>query len=217
MRTFAVAVRVVIGVAVITAVGAVATQAERVQTGKQATVPIPRRQRLIPKHVLCTAIGLCRIPHQLQPGRCIDQHNCTAYAQLIHRPDAEDEARTLLDGKRRFVEAVRCHGRPHGSAQVCCPFGGAAYREPYIPRRQLSALPAPAAHLLPGWSDCGLQYENRIFGGDLLDLDEFPWMALLIYSQNPRRPVFGCGGVLISRRYVMTAAHCVSGEQYNRL
>lgn len=40
--------------------------------------------------------------------------------------------------------------------------------------------------LLPSWKECGVQYENRILGGDLLDLDEFPWMALLIYNKNIR-------------------------------
>lgn len=41
-------------------------------------------------------------------------------------------------------------------------------------------------NLLPSWKECGVQYENRILGGDLLDLDEFPWMALLIYNKNTR-------------------------------
>lgn len=43
-----------------------------------------------------------------------------------------------------------------------------------------------SADLLPSWTECGVQYENRIVGGDLLDLDEFPWMALLIYNKNIR-------------------------------
>lgn len=113
----------------------------------------------------------------------------------MHRPVGDG---AKLADKRRFVEAVRCHGRD----QVCCPLGGADYREPYMQSPATAACP---------------EYENRIYGGNLLDLDEFPWMALLIYSPNPRRPVFGCGGVLISKRYVLTAAHCVSGQLHRRL
>lgn len=40
--------------------------------------------------------------------------------------------------------------------------------------------------VLPSWKECGVQYENRILGGELLELDEFPWMALLIYNKDPR-------------------------------
>lgn len=190
---------------------------------------------------LVPGISLCRIPHQLQPGRCVDVAACPAYLQLVlppRRPDAADAeaSATHAESKRRFMQSVRCHSSSSGSSRhpsdgrapepvrVCCPFGGVAYREPYVPRRPSgneadgTTAATDGAKLLPSWSECGLQYENRIFGGDLLDLDEFPWMALLIYSAHPtRRPVFGCGGVLISRRYVLTAAHCVSGELYNRL
>lgn len=164
------------------------------------------------------AIGLCHIPHHLQPGRCVERQHCAAFVQLGIRPDAEDDVHALALGKQRFVEAIRCHGGGHNatsSQPVCCPFSG-GYREPYIPRRH-KHVAAVMPSTLPGWSDCGLQYENRLFGGDLLDLDEFPWTALLIYSRNPHKPVFGCGGVLISQRYVLTAAHCVSGEHKDQL
>lgn len=67
------------------------------------------------------------------------------------------------------------------------------------------------AELLPLQSGCGAQFSNRIFGSDITDIGEFPWMVLLLYN-NTRK--YGCGGALISRRYVLTAAHCVSGKKY---
>ncbi|XP_058986413.1 uncharacterized protein LOC131806374 [Musca domestica] len=55
---------------------------------------------------------------------------------------------------------------------------------------------------------CGTDNGNRIAGGNITMLAEFPWMALLIY-QGPSGEEFRCGGSLITNRYVLTAAHCL--------
>lgn len=51
---------------------------------------------------------------------------------------------------------------------------------------------------------CGLQNKAReIFGGTETIPHEFPWNVVLY--RNGR---FSCGGSLISKQHVLTAAHC---------
>ncbi|KAK6627827.1 hypothetical protein RUM44_010306 [Polyplax serrata] len=54
---------------------------------------------------------------------------------------------------------------------------------------------------------CGTANKKiRIVGGKPTQVNEYPWMALLMYNKK-----FYCGGSLINTRYVLTAAHCVDG------
>lgn len=51
--------------------------------------------------------------------------------------------------------------------------------------------------------------ESKVYGGVAASLGEYPWMARIIHKNQNGHLQSGCGGLLIHKRYVLTAAHCV--------
>ncbi|XP_062545297.1 CLIP domain-containing serine protease B4-like isoform X2 [Armigeres subalbatus] len=63
-------------------------------------------------------------------------------------------------------------------------------------------------------AQCGRQFTDRIIKGNLTALDEYPWMALFQYRKPKGVLGFHCGGALITKRYVLSAAHCFVGLRF---
>ncbi|CAB3229843.1 unnamed protein product [Arctia plantaginis] len=55
---------------------------------------------------------------------------------------------------------------------------------------------------------CGLRRRNRIVGGKETGINEYPMMVGIV---DARIIQIKCGATIISRRYVLTAAHCLTG------
>ncbi|XP_066998945.1 venom protease [Anabrus simplex] len=54
---------------------------------------------------------------------------------------------------------------------------------------------------------CGVpNRKQRIVGGQVTKVNEFPWVVAL-----SRRGKFYCGGTVITRKHILTAAHCIEG------
>ncbi|XP_017008973.3 serine protease grass [Drosophila takahashii] len=74
----------------------------------------------------------------------------------------------------------------------------------------LMLCPLVLARLLE--PNCGIRadvaYRTRIIGGRNVQISAHPWMAYLHYESQ-----FYCGGTLINRQFVLTAAHCLDAAR----
>lgn len=82
---------------------------------------------------------------------------------LIHRvPLAATDRKFLRDSQCDYV---------NGQPAVCCTDAPLQTR-------------GAGDNLLPVPGECGSDTSNRIFGGEVTRLDEFPWMALIEYLKR---------------------------------
>ncbi|XP_076383834.1 CLIP domain-containing serine protease HP8-like [Megalopta genalis] len=161
-------------------------------------------------------------------GACIGIRQCPVLLHIL-------QIQPIPPGTVEFLRRSRCSAEGE-ELRVCCPLGvgepgfdtssrgdqdntaGGQTTSPGIDRNNPNPgyVTGPSApydlsnnSLLP--TECGKDLSQRIFGGERTDIDEFPWMALLEYVKPNGRQT-ACGGVLISKRYVLTAAHCIVGK-----
>ncbi|KAL0812067.1 hypothetical protein ABMA28_009457 [Loxostege sticticalis] len=80
--------------------------------------------------------------------------------------------------------------------------------------RFLCRLYARPVATTPPSCSCGYRRMNRIVGGQETGINEFPMMVGLA---DNRISQIKCGGVIISNRYVLTAAHCLDNQPINDL
>lgn len=82
----------------------------------------------------------------------------------------------------------------------------------YASHPLLADVSPVTSDLLPDGSICGPNTQNRIYGGEKTDLDEFPWMALVEYEKRTtvhgRKPFYCVGFLQPEAVEGSTAAEC---------
>ncbi|XP_055628413.1 CLIP domain-containing serine protease B8-like [Toxorhynchites rutilus septentrionalis] len=132
----------------------------------------------------------CEIPGESKRGTCIKADDCPAYGKI-----ANDATLNFVD-RNQFIESVQCGKR--GGSMVCCPEEGSYQTVIQEEQEEKGQCGEPAAMF-------------RIRGGSIAELDEFPWTAMLLGQDHMSETLqYYCGGALISRNFVLTAAHCVA-------
>ncbi|CAG0878650.1 unnamed protein product [Darwinula stevensoni] len=148
----------------------------------------------------------CRTPPpQSSPGRCTTHSTCPEIQRLLQR--RSDPA------VNRLLTELRC-GFNGNVPLFCCPLttGNPQAVPPTVPSRPRNPPGVNAREYLR--SICVEEgiLQLKIFGGRKTQPGQFPWAVLLAYPSmfgGAGAATFDCGGTLISKRHVLTAAHCV--------
>lgn len=157
--------------------------------------------------VCCASIAqTCNNPDNAQ-GTCMKLAECASLQPLLNLP------RPLPQNVLDYLRRSTCQGPDRYS--VCC-----SNQPPSVGRVTPTPVPDVATKrphplidsILPSKSQCGQEVSvNRIVGGEVTGIDQYPWMALIEYENKNSRRSLSCGASLISSKYVLTAAHCITG------
>ncbi|XP_017780078.1 PREDICTED: serine protease easter-like [Nicrophorus vespilloides] len=140
----------------------------------------------------------CKTPNG-ETAKCVSIYSCPKLYESgkSGRPDAY-----------RFLQQSVCR-KSYYNLYVCCG-SDTTFKE----QKPTAPTMASRHNLIADKSECGyMNADFKIYGGNRTGLGEFPWMALLEYKNlTSGERKFLCGGSLIGKRHIMTAAHCVTGK-----
>ncbi|XP_058170392.1 CLIP domain-containing serine protease B4-like [Anopheles ziemanni] len=145
-----------------------------------SNVPSIRRNRSGETLNFAEPVDISSLAHLIVPGESVARPSRPAGCRISM---CKSLNATLAN--EELLNGSRC-GEDHGNVMVCC------------------------TNLLPVFPECGFADMDRSIGGQLTDIQEHPWAVLIEYQKPRGQYGYHCGGSLINKRYVLTAAHCVT-------
>ncbi|XP_069983005.1 CLIP domain-containing serine protease HP8 [Penaeus vannamei] len=150
----------------------------------------------------CQTRGSSCTTSQGLTGTCGPIRDCPALSSLLQAI----KQGTAPSGSLNILRNAICSFL-NSEPLVCCPSQSlpvtAVNTPPTRPPPVVQTPPPSRANV-----QCGSRgIADKIIDGEDAPLGAWPWMVVLRGSINGRRSWF-CGGVLVSERYVLTAAHC---------
>ncbi|XP_031327722.1 melanization protease 1-like isoform X1 [Photinus pyralis] len=148
----------------------------------------------------------CRTPNE-GVGDCIPIARCQPILNVLL------QSFPLPEHIAEELQLYSCGVTETRRVKVCCPYDVDTLNYLILPSTRTQASKNSVFNhtnlaLLP--QECGfLQSSIKIIHGQLTDLFEFPWMALLSYRKGNEID-FRCAGTIINDRYILTAAHCIT-------
>lgn len=160
-----------------------------------------------PTQALEQRIGECTGP-DARTGTCRSLIDCP---ELLSRLQANPEDAS-------FANFLRLSNQLCNAAApiICCPSASRTpVNEPLIPQiaPTIKPLVTVEARLLSPDEGCGQSSvaHRKIVGGTPSQKGSWPWLALLGY-EGVDGITFRCGGSLVTKRHVVTAAHCIRSD-----
>lgn len=163
-------------------------------------------------------------------GVCIEHQACPFILKIINLEECQEYVNRSKCGPKNEDQDIfrvccpinknECGSmNENPTSSPCCRIGKQEYTS-FIPQE----IQIPTTTYTPPTSinyatteemllnTCGIQspiVENRVFGGEVAQIGEFPWLVLLQHRNDFGNVQTGCIGFLISDYYVLTAAHCI--------
>jgi len=139
---------------------------------------------------------------------CSEDRPCLPLSQCEEMGMIIDQIQTNKT-VRNYIRENTC-GFQGDETKVCCSTttGTETVEQPNSIEKVTTTTTTTTSR--PETMTCGTRenFNTLIVGGEETVPGEWPWVALLRYRDDNMR----CGGVLISARHVLTAAHCVTEE-----